>query len=78
MRTYYSKGGGLREWVKQNWVDIAKESVGTEKKKLKEIGAKIEKQLAAQYGDKKRITRGDVITAAKKKGAKNGKAMSQR
>ena len=23
MRTYYSKGGGLREWVKQNWVDIA-------------------------------------------------------
>ena len=27
----------------------------------------IEKQLAAQYGDKKRITRGDVITAAKKK-----------
>ena len=27
-----------------------------------------EKQLAAQYGDKKRITRGDVITAAKKKG----------
>ena len=35
-----------------------------------------EKQLAAQYGDKKRITRGDVITAAKKKGAKNGKTMS--
>ena len=31
-----------------------------------------EKQLAAQYGDKKRITRGDVITAAKKKsGNKN-------
>jgi len=26
-----------------------------------------EKRLAAQYGDKKRITRGDVITAAKKK-----------
>ena len=26
-----------------------------------------EKQLAAQYGDKKRITRGDVITIAKKK-----------
>ena len=26
-----------------------------------------EKQLAAQYGDKKRITRGDVIIAAKKK-----------
>jgi hypothetical protein len=35
-----------------------------------------EKQLAAQYGDKKRITRGDVITAAKKKGAKNGKTLS--
>ena len=30
-----------------------------------------EKQLAAQYGDKKRITRGDVITIAKKKGNKN-------
>ena len=31
-----------------------------------------EKKLAAQYGDKKRITRGDVITAAKKKsGNKN-------
>ena len=31
-----------------------------------------EKRLAAQYGDKKRITRGDVITAAKKKsGNKN-------
>ena len=30
-----------------------------------------EKQLAAQYGDKKRITRGDVITAAKKKSGKN-------
>ena len=31
-----------------------------------------EKQLAAQYGDKKTITRGDVITAAKKKsGNKN-------
>ena len=26
-----------------------------------------EKRLAAQYGDKKRITRGDVITIAKKK-----------
>ena len=26
-----------------------------------------EKKLAAQYGDKKRITRGDVITIAKKK-----------
>ena len=35
-----------------------------------------EKQLAAQYGDKKRITRGDVITKAKKKGNKNGKTMS--
>ena len=35
-----------------------------------------EKQLAAQYGDKKRITRGDVITIAKKKGYKNGKTMS--
>ena len=35
-----------------------------------------EKQLAAQYGDKKRITRGDVITAAKKKGNKNGKTLS--
>ena len=35
-----------------------------------------EKQLAAQYGDKKRITRGDVITIAKKKGNKNGKTMS--
>ena len=23
VRSYYSKGGGLREWVKQNWVDIA-------------------------------------------------------
>ena len=29
-----------------------------------------EKQLAAQYGDKKRITRGDVITAAKSKSGK--------
>ena len=35
-----------------------------------------EKQLAAQYGNKKRITRGDVITIAKKKGNKNGKTMS--
>jgi hypothetical protein len=35
-----------------------------------------EKKLAAQYGDKKRITRGDVITIAKKKGNKNGKTMS--
>ena len=35
-----------------------------------------EKQLAAQYGDNKRITRGDVITIAKKKGNKNGKTMS--
>ena len=35
-----------------------------------------EKQLAAQYGDKKRNTRGDVITIAKKKGNKNGKTMS--
>ena len=26
-----------------------------------------EKRLAAQYGDKKRITRGDIITIAKKK-----------
>jgi hypothetical protein len=31
-----------------------------------------EKQLAAQYGDKKRITRGDVITAAKNKGQRKG------
>ena len=30
MRAYYSKGGGLREWVKQNWVDIAnKKSYGS-------------------------------------------------
>ena len=35
-----------------------------------------EKRLAAQYGDKKIITRGDVITIAKKKGNKNGKTMS--
>ena len=33
-----------------------------------------EKQLAAQYGDKKRITRGDVITAAKKKSGKRMQA----
>ena len=31
-----------------------------------------ENQLAAQYGDKKRITRGDVITAAKNKGQRKG------
>jgi hypothetical protein len=35
-----------------------------------------EKQLAAQYGDKKRITRGDVITAAKKKSGKRMQARS--
>ena len=33
-----------------------------------------EKQLAAQYGDKKRITRGDVITAAKNKGQRKRKS----
>ena len=33
-----------------------------------------EKQLAAQYGDKKRITRGDVITAAKSKSGKRMQA----
>ena len=33
-----------------------------------------EKRLAAQYGDKKRITRGDVITAAKKKSGKRMQA----
>ena len=33
-----------------------------------------EKQLAAQYGDKKRITRGDVITAEKKKSGKRMQA----
>ena len=33
-----------------------------------------EKQLAAQYGDKKRITRGDVITAAKNKSGKRMQA----
>ena len=29
-----------------------------------------DKKLAAMYGDKKKITRGDVITAAKMKGKK--------
>ena len=32
-----------------------------------------QKKLAAQYGNKKKITRGDIITAAKKKKAKKKK-----
>jgi len=31
------------------------------------------KKLAAMYGDPKKITRGDIITAAKKKNKKKGK-----
>ena len=30
------------------------------------------KRLAAMYGDPNKITRGDIITAAKKKNKKNG------
>jgi len=39
------------------------------KKKPKRLGA-----LAAMYGDKDKITRGDIIMAAKKKAKKKGMA----
>ena len=32
------------------------------------------KKLAAMYGDKNKVTRGDIIMAAKKKAMKKGKA----
>tara|TARA_R100001460_G_scaffold26242_2_gene52966 strand:- start:4433 stop:4564 length:132 start_codon:yes stop_codon:yes gene_type:complete len=32
------------------------------------------KKLAAMYGDKNKITRGDIITAAKRKKKTNGKS----
>ena len=32
------------------------------------------KKLAGMYGDKNKVTRGDIIMAAKKKAMKNGKA----
>ena len=42
---------------------------GKAKKKVKNSKAK----LAAMYGDPNKITRGDIITAAKKKGMKKAK-----
>ena len=46
MRTYYSKGGGLREWVKQNWVDIAnKKSDGSYPKCGRSGGEKRKKAM---------------------------------
>ena len=42
---------------------------GTPKKKMKK------KKLAAMYGDPKKITRGDIITAAKMKKEKRQKVM---
>ena len=43
-----------------------------EKEKAKEMKTR-NKKLAAMYGDKKKITRGDIITAAKRKKAKQTK-----
>ena len=45
---------------------------GSAKKKVKNSKAK----LAAMYGDPNKITRGDIITAAKRKGMKKAKRKS--
>ena len=45
---------------------------GKAKKKVKNSKAK----LAAMYGDPNKITRGDIITAAKRKGMKKAKRKS--
>ena len=50
MRTYYSKGGGLREWVKQNWVDIAnKKSDGSYPKCGRSGGEKRKKAMGGGF-----------------------------
>ena len=46
MRAYYSKGGGLREWVKQNWVDIATEERWQVPEMWKTVVEKKEKKLS--------------------------------
>ncbi len=42
MRAYYSKGG-LREWVKQNWVDIANKNRMAHTRSVEEVVEKKEK-----------------------------------
>ena len=59
---------GLAKWFKQDWVDIgSKKKGGKAKKKVKNA------KLAAMYGDPNKITRGDIITAAKRKTMKKPK-----
>ena len=60
-----SKGKDLRDKNKKMGGGMIGRRMGYSQGKLAVTPR--EKQLAAQYGDKKRITRGDVITAAKKK-----------
>ena len=60
-----SKGKDLRDKNKKMGGGMIGRRMGYSQGKLAMTPR--EKQLAAQYGDKKRITRGDVITAAKKK-----------
>ena len=56
MRTYYSKGGGLREWVKQNWVDIAnKKSDGSYPKCGRSGGEKRKKAMGGGVMDMTRM-----------------------
>ena len=59
----FSKGKDLRE--KKMGGGMMGRRMGYSQGKLAETPR--EKRLAAQYGDKKRITRGDIITIAKKK-----------
>ena len=67
-----SKGKDLRDKNKKMGGGMIGRRMGYSQGKLAVTPR--EKQLAAQYGDKKRITRGDVITAAKSKSGKRMQA----
>ena len=72
MRTYYSKGGGLREWVKQNWVDIANKKSDGSYPKCGRSGGEKRKNYpkCVPIAKARAMTKGQRAGAVKRKQAK--------
>ena len=71
MRTYYSKGGGLRECVKQNWVDIANKKSDGSYPKCGRSGGEKRKNYSkcVPIAKARRMTEGQIRSAVKRKRA---------
>ena len=72
MRTYYSKGGGLREWVKQNWVDIANKKPDGSYPKCGRSGGEKRKNYpkCVPIAKARRMSKGQRAGAVRRKQAK--------